>query len=88
MTKTVNLGPEHDEALQHALVAILREMGAAFDDASWALGGSQEVVSRSVTLGGSALTVQAETYLGLTLCGDVDLVDEIAKRTWRQCGGA
>ena len=57
----------------------LREMGTDCDDVSWAVGGSQEVVTRSVRVGNTDVTVEAETYIGLTLSGDAHVVDEIAK---------
>lgn len=81
MTKTVNLGPEHDDALQRAVLSVLREMGAELDGPSWVLGGSQEAVARRGTVNGSAISLEAETYIGLTVTGDDGVVEEIAKRT-------
>jgi len=87
VTKTVNLGPEHDVALQHAVLWVLREMGADIGQASWAVAGSQEIINRRVTVRGIDVCLEAETYIGLTIKGDGAMVDEIAKRTheqWRQ----
>jgi len=86
MTKTVNLGPEYDEALQRAVLSVLREMGASLDESSWGMGGSQELVTRRATLNGSAISLEAETYIGLTVTGDDIVVEEIAKRTSERLG--
>lgn len=73
-------------ALQKSLLAVLREMGANFDEASWSVGGSQEIVSRCASLRGHVVTIEAETYVGLSVCGDAEIVDQLAKRTWQRCG--
>ena len=81
MDKTVNLGPEYDEVLQRAVLSVLREMGAEFGDSTWGVGGSQEIVTRRAMLNGHAISLDAETYVGLNVTGDEGLVDEIAQRT-------
>jgi hypothetical protein len=86
MIKTVNLGPEHDEALQQAVLSVLRDLGAELDGSSWGLGGSQEIVTRRGKVNGSDISLEAETYIGLTVTGDEGIVEEIAKRTSERFG--
>ena len=81
MVATVNLGPEYDEALQQAVLAVLNEMKAEVEDPLWELGGSQEVVTRRATVNGCIVTLQSETYIGLTVTGEAILIEEIARRT-------
>lgn len=77
MTKTVVLGDEYDEALRTRVFAVLRRLGAEIAGGDWALGGSQEVESVRVRLDGADLTVEAETYVGLSLTGPADAVDRV-----------
>ena len=78
--KVVRLGDEYDDQCRRALRDVLRAMGASLDEETWALAGSQEVVRARATIGGRALTIEAETYVGLTVRGDAALVDEVASR--------
>jgi hypothetical protein len=77
---TANLGSEHDEGLQHALLEVLRDMGADFEPADWRVGGSQEIITRCAMLGGERLEIEAETYVGLTLTGSRETVETVAAR--------
>ncbi|HRJ61790.1 MAG TPA: hypothetical protein PKZ97_10590 [Azospirillaceae bacterium] len=77
MTKTVILGDEYDDALRARVFVILRRLGAETAGGDWALGGSQEVETVRVRLGGADLTVEAETYVGLSLTGPDDAVDRV-----------
>lgn len=77
MTKTVILGDEYDDALRARVFVILRRLGAEIADGDWALGGSQEVETVRVRLDGADLTVEAETYVGLSLTGPADAVDRV-----------
>ena len=78
---TINLGPEHDAALQRALMNALRELGAAVSEPNWVTGGSQEVMSIAADLGGVRLLIESETYIGLTLTGDGQAIERVAERT-------
>jgi hypothetical protein len=78
MTATVILGPEYDDALRAALLAVLRSMGAKFEPVEWAVAGSQEVVTRIATVSGKKLKLESETYVGLSLSGDVNMIEAIA----------
>ena len=80
MTKTIVLGTEFDEPLRKILAEVMRELGARTLDTSWGLGGSQELTTAKMTIKGKVVDVESETYIGLSISGDEDLVDEIAGR--------
>ena len=80
MPKTVNLGSEFDQELRTLLIDVLRELGGTVVHKEWGGAGSQEVEALVVELRGSRITVEAETYLGLTVSGDDPIVDEILAR--------
>lgn len=72
--RTLTLGPEYDKATRMALRAVLLELGALLSVQRWGLGGSQEVETMLVRIKESEIVVEAETYIGLTITGDEDLV--------------
>lgn len=78
MTKTVILGPEYDEALQAAVMAALTALGGVMTVDDWGVGGSQELSTRVFRVDGQEVTVEAETYIGLSLSGPDALVDRVA----------
>jgi hypothetical protein len=80
MTKTLILGDEYDEGLRRSLLAVLRQSGAEHLDSDWAVVGSQELETLRVDVAGQIITVEAETYIGLTITGNHVLVDEIARK--------
>lgn len=80
MEAKVILGPEHDERLSKSLDKVLTKMGASFELPIWTMGGSQEVITRYVTLDGVRLKIEAETYIGLSLSGDRHIVETIARQ--------
>jgi hypothetical protein len=73
--KRVILGKEHDVELRNAVIHALRQLDATLTDKSWAVGGSQEVETLQVSLAGRTVTVEAETFVGLSITGATDLVD-------------
>ena len=79
-TNKLVLGKEYDEALRIALISILRELGGSSKDSQWLVGGSQELDIVEVDIQGRIVTVEAETYVGLSISGDADIVDEVAAR--------
>ena len=78
--KTTNLNDEHDAALRAAVRRVLVGMGATLESRQWGVGGSQEIETLHVRLEGGSVTVEAETYAGLTVTGQATFVDEIARR--------
>jgi hypothetical protein len=85
--QTVALGPEYDDATREALRVVLLELGASKVEVNWGVGGSQEIETAVVRIGGRELTVEAETYVGLTIAGDDDLVATVADRVSRRLLG-
>lgn len=78
--RRVLLGAEHDGELRERLLAVLRELRAVSCDHRWGVGGSQEVQEATFDVDGTRLVVRAETYLGLVIEGEEDLVAEICAR--------
>jgi len=76
--KKVTLGPEYDQATREALRRVLSSLKATSAGTSWGVAGSQEVETSDVFVGSSQLTIESETYIGLTITGDAELVDTVA----------
>jgi hypothetical protein len=72
------LGDEYDEALREVLMTVLKTMGGRPQSREWGVGGSQELGTLVVGVGGGSLLVESETYVGLSITGDEALVEEIA----------
>ncbi|MDG2332928.1 MAG: hypothetical protein P8Q97_01770 [Myxococcota bacterium] len=72
------LGDEYDEDLQDTLIAVLKELGGRPRARDWSMGGSQEISILEVEIGNRSLLVESETYIGLSITGDEDLVERIA----------
>lgn len=81
---TIILGDEHDDALRDALRATLVSCGAVEINNSWAVGGSQEIEKVQIKLGSASITVESETFIGLTISGPKLIVDDIAKKVRQQ----
>lgn len=78
--RTICIGDEYDQHLRQALIVVLREMGGLVDERTLGVGGSQELETVVVAIGGESVTIEAETYVGLSVRGEETLVEEIAKR--------
>lgn len=76
--KEIVLGPEYDEDLRDHVRAVLRESGGQIVDQWQGMGGSQEVQNWAVDVGGQRIEIEAETYVGLAIRGNADIVDRIA----------
>ncbi|WP_394828297.1 hypothetical protein [Pendulispora albinea] len=76
--RTVTLGPEYDEATRNALEETLVALGASHLGGSWGIGGSQELETAIVVLRGRELRIEVETYIGISIVGDDDLVTIVA----------
>lgn len=77
--KTINLGDEFDDALRDVLRIVLLKNQAVGVDTSWGVGGSQEIEVLKVRLGDDLVTIESETYIGLTISGEKSLVEKIAE---------
>jgi len=80
MKKTIILGKEHDDRLRSTLVELVKDMGGRTLNKSWGVGGTQEVEIWEVEMNGSEITFEAETYIGLSISGEQEIVDEFASR--------
>lgn len=76
--RTLKLGEEFDEAARQALHQVLLDLNASMVDEKWGIGGSQEIETVTVRIEERELLVEAETYIGLTITGDDDLVTVVA----------
>jgi hypothetical protein len=76
---TINLGDEYDDVLRDVLRSVLLENQATGIDKSWGIGGSQEIEILKVRLGDDLVTVEAETYIGLTISGPKLTVEKLAE---------
>jgi hypothetical protein len=74
----VILGPEYDDRLRECLVSVLQELGARTASSSWGLGGSQELQEIQAVIGNEIITIESETYVGLSIQGNPDLIHRIA----------
>jgi len=78
--KRVVLGAEHDQALRRRLLEVLRNLDAKSTDQSFQVGGSQELETLTAFVGSRSILVESETYIGLTITGDAELIDEVVAR--------
>jgi hypothetical protein len=78
MTKTIILGDEFDDVLKDRLINKLKLLGAIPLSSDWSVAGSQELSSLSVRLGNEVIEIASETFIGLSISGPDELVDEIA----------
>lgn len=78
MIKTAILGTEFDHELRTRLAEKLKTLGAKTLPSHWWVVGSQEFHSLPVSLNNQVLIIETETYMGLSISGPDELVDEIA----------
>lgn len=74
----ITLGDEYDFGLRRTLLDALTSIGAVkVSGGEMLLGGSQEIERAVFSLRGTEIVVCAETYVGLSISGDEDLVISI-----------
>jgi hypothetical protein len=78
--ETWSAGPEYDSAIQARLKAVLLELGYRPSTKWWGVGGSQEISNWEFTGALGDLTVEAETYVGLTITGPNTAISEVRTR--------
>ncbi|TGK03437.1 hypothetical protein EHO58_13520 [Leptospira selangorensis] len=76
--KSIILGPEYDQDLRKKLRDIIISLQGKMGESSWGLAGSQEIFKIDAIFPETILSVEAETYVGLSITGDAGLVDKIA----------
>lgn len=79
-TVSILLGDEYDDTLKEVLRTVLVEMGAVRVAGEWGVGGSQELETLLVEVRGERVTVEAETFVGLSITGSEEVVGEIDRR--------
>ncbi|WP_447982767.1 hypothetical protein [Achromobacter kerstersii] len=75
---SVVVGNEFDDTLRDSIRIVLDRIGAVCVDKSWGLGGSQEYEKLVFNVGGEQITIESETYIGITISGPRFLVEKIA----------
>jgi len=74
-----NLGDEYDNSLRESLINVLKDLGGLVKSHDWGLGGSQEIEMLEVKINDYVITVESETYIGLSISGDADIIEKIVK---------
>jgi len=75
--KTLILGAEYDDTLRGVLRDVLKRLGAKGLAHDWGVAGSQELETVEVLVGVDTVTIEAETFVGLSISGPVELVERI-----------
>jgi hypothetical protein len=83
-SKTIVLGDEYDDALRAALGIVLRRNGVIENEKFWGVGGSQEVEILKIKFGNDVITIESETYVGLSITGPISVVDRISEQVHQQ----
>lgn len=76
---TVTLGAEYDQRLVAATKWALRKVGARRGPAWWAIVGSQDITHGNWVTKQGPVSVEAETYVGLTITGPDEIVERIVE---------
>lgn len=80
MEKTIILGREFDPELRKSVMDTVRQLGATIEAQDSVVAGSQEIDTVVVVIAGREVTIEAETYIGLSVTGDKEIIDRIAER--------
>lgn len=75
--KKIILGSECDDLLWRKLQSVIAELGGRLEKKKWGLVGSQEVESFEAKIRGDILSIESETYIGVSISGKCALVDKI-----------
>jgi hypothetical protein len=84
--KRIVLGEEYDATLIAVVKEVLRELGAQPKESSWGMAGSQEVSRSEFEIDRHIIVLEAETYLGLSLEGEHQVVDAIVRQVRARLG--
>ena len=76
----VMLGSDTDDSLFQRLCDEVHSLGGSIEDTKWLLGGSQEITTYTIILPEGMLEAEADTYVGLSLRGPLELVSMLAQR--------
>lgn len=76
--KKIILGDEFDDHLRGRLADVLKELGAKKEGGGIkSVVGSQDIEDFYVKVGEDLVRVESETYMGLSISGDEDVVEKI-----------
>jgi len=75
--KTVTLGPEYDDLLRTILNNVIKQMKGKSISCNWGIGGSQEIDTECIQIGAEQISIESETYIGLSIHGPAKLIDQI-----------
>lgn len=81
--KHIVIGDESDDGLLEAVRNVIKDMGAKEISSERVVVGSQDIQILRVLLQDQVIVVEAETYIGITVAGEQELVDEIVQRVRR-----
>jgi hypothetical protein len=79
MKVKIQLGNEYDLELRNALAEVMKSLGAVTKSHQWGVAGSQECESWTFEFQGTDIQVESETYIGLSIEGEKDIVDRLSK---------
>ncbi|MBK1790692.1 hypothetical protein [Persicirhabdus sediminis] len=72
---------EYDDVfLKRFCEYLVVHFNAEYKGDSWGLWGAQEVTRYDFSIPDKSITVMTETYMGVTLCGEKSLVDQITEK--------
>ena len=71
---------EHDQGAFECLGTALRDLGYDLSSESWSIGGSQELSEWVVACPHGELLISAETYIGLSVSGQAELISELQRQ--------
>ena len=75
---TISLDMERDQSLQYDPTSVMRQIDAVQKSKWWGVGGSQEFSRFVVAVEGYEITAEAETFFGLEISGEQEIVERIA----------
>ncbi|KVD69734.1 hypothetical protein WS62_13720 [Burkholderia sp. ABCPW 14] len=73
------VGDEYDEALRKALSTAISEIGAEVVNKSGGVAGSQDLEVLVINVGGNIVTIEAETFVGISVEGAESVVADFMK---------
>ena len=77
METTWLVAAEHDQDAFERLGNALRQLGYDLSGKTWGVGGSQDLSEWAVTCPSGSLHISAETYIGLSVSGQAELVSDL-----------
>lgn len=71
------LGNEYDTRLKSVLSQVLNDMGYQCQGESYGIGGSQELQTRHFKRDDDSITIESETYIGLSITGNPEIIKKV-----------